>query len=47
MASLISFLVSAGSDISVLGKLTPFLERNGPPCITVASTSVLPSVLST
>jgi hypothetical protein len=37
------FSVIAGSDIFVLGRLTP-LDFNSPPCITLAITSVFLSV---
>ena len=37
-ASIISFVVRAGSDRAVLGRLTPFFDFRLPPCITFAST---------
>ena len=37
-ASLISFLVRAGCEILVLGRLTPFLDFNSPSCTTLSST---------
>ena len=47
MASSLSFSVMAGSEMAVLGKFTPFLERNGPPWTTSVKTSSLPLVLRT
>ena len=46
-ASSLSFVVSAGKEIFVFGRLTPLRERKGPPCITLVFTSDFPSVEST
>ena len=38
MASFLSLSVSAGREISVLGRLTPFLDDKTPPTITLVIT---------
>ena len=47
IASLISFSVSAGREILVLGRLTPFLDLSTPPCNTLATTVSFSLVEST